>query len=60
MMYAAFSNKPISSDDALNMMMIVITRTRLFSMQYQEWHAKQLNDKTLMHAFESGDSRCAC
>ena len=45
MMYAAFSNKPISSDDALNMMMVVITRTRLFSTQYQEWHAKQLNEK---------------
>ena len=52
MMYAAFSNKPISSDNALNMMMAVITRTRLFSTQYQEWHAKQLNEKTLMHAFE--------
>ena len=52
MMYAAFSNKPISSDDALNMMMVVITRTRLFSTQYQEWHAKQPQEKTLMHAFE--------
>ena len=45
MMYAAFSNKPINSDDALNMMMVVITRTRLFSTQYQEWHAKQLIEK---------------
>ena len=36
MMYAAFANKPISPNDALNMMMVVITRTRLFATQYQE------------------------
>ena len=52
MMYAAFANKPISPDDALNMMMVVITRTRLFATQYQEWHAKNLNEKTLIHVFE--------
>ena len=52
MMYAAFTNKPISPDDALNMMMVVITRTRLFATQYQEWHGREPNEKTLVHAFE--------
>ena len=45
MMYAAFANKPISTDDALNMMMVVITRTRLFATQYQEWRGKNQNEK---------------
>ena len=52
MMYASFANKSISTDDALNMMMVVITRTRLFATQYQEWHGRDNNDKTLLHAFE--------
>ena len=34
MMYASFANKPISADDALNMMMVVIARTRVFATQY--------------------------
>ena len=52
MMYAAFANKPICPDDALSMMMVVITRARLFATQYQERHAKNINEKTLIHAFE--------
>ena len=52
MMYAAFANKSISPDDALNMMMVVITRTRLFATQYQEWHGRDPNEKNLAHAFE--------
>ena len=52
MMYAAFANKPISPNDALNMMMVVITRTRLFATQYQEWHDGNPNETTLVHAFE--------
>ena len=52
MMYAVFANKSISPDDALNMMMVVITRTRLFTTQYQEWHVRDPNEKTLVHAFE--------
>ena len=52
MMYASFANKPISADDALNMMMVVITRTRLFATQYQEWHGRDPNLKTLLHTFE--------
>ena len=43
MMYAAFANKPISPDDALNMIMVVITRTILFTTQYQEWHGRDPN-----------------
>ena len=52
MMYAGFANKPINADDKLNMMIFVITRTRLFATQYQEWHGRDLNEKTLVHAFE--------
>ena len=51
MIHAAFANKPISLDDALNMMMVVITRTRLFVTQYQEWHGKNMNEKILIHTF---------
>ena len=29
-------SKPINADGALNMMTVVITRTRLFATQYQE------------------------
>ena len=52
MMYAAFANKPISTDAALNMMMVVVSRTRLFATQYQEWHGRDATEKTLVHAFE--------
>ena len=52
MMCAAFANKPISPDDALNMMMVVITHTRLLATQYQEWHGRDPNEKTLVRAFE--------
>ena len=47
MMYAAFANKPISPNDALNMMMVVITRSRLLATQYQERHGRNLNKKPL-------------
>ena len=52
MMYAAFTNKLISPDDALNMMMVVITCTRIFATQYQEWHDRNPNENTLVHTFE--------
>ena len=52
MVYAAFANKPISPNNALTMTMVVITRTRLFATQYQEWHGRDPNEKTLVHAFE--------
>ena len=32
--------------------MVVITRTRSFATQYQEWHDRDPNKKTLVHAFE--------
>ena len=33
MIYASFANKSISANDALNMIMVVITQTRLFATQ---------------------------
>ena len=55
MMYAAFANKPISPGDALNMMMVVITRTRLFATQYQEWHGRNPNKKPSCTPLNFGD-----
>ena len=31
---------------------VVITCTRLFATQYQEWHGRDANEITLLHAFE--------
>ena len=55
MMYVAFTNKPINTNGALTMMMVIITHTRLFTTQYQEWHGRDPNKKTLVHAFRFGD-----
>ena len=49
--YAAFASKPISNDDALNMLMVVIAQTRLFAQEYQNWHTQPEADKTLANAF---------
>ena len=51
MTYAAFASKPIGADDALNMMMVVIARTKLFAREYQEWHSHPDVDRTLSNAF---------
>ena len=51
MTYASFAGKPIGSDDALNMMMVVLAKTRLFSREYQEWHGLPDAQKTLAIAF---------
>ena len=45
-------SKPINADGALNMMTVVITRTRLFATQYQEWYGRDPSLKTFVHAFE--------
>ena len=34
------------------MMMVLVIRTRLFPTQYQEWHSRNPNERTLVHAFE--------
>ena len=60
MMYPASANKPISPNDALNMIMIVIAQTRLFVTQYQEWHGRNANEKSSCTPLNFGDSRCAC
>ena len=49
--YATFAGKPISDEDALNVLLVVIARTRLFARDYQEWHQQADADKTLTNAF---------
>ena len=39
-MYAAFAGQPITNEDTLNMLTVVIARTRLFGREYQDWHAQ--------------------
>ena len=51
MLFASFAGKPISNEDALNMVMVVITRTRMFPAAYQEWHSRPANQKTIYDAF---------
>ena len=41
MMCAPFANKPVSAENALNVMMVVITLTRLFATQYQDVELQQ-------------------
>ena len=49
--YVAFVGKPISNKDALNMFTIVITITRLFMREHQDWHVQPPAQKPLNTAF---------
>ena len=51
MTYASFASKPIGADDALNMLMVVLARTRMFAREYQEWHGLPVQERTLNNAF---------
>ena len=51
MLYASFAGKPINNEDSLNMVMVVVTRTRMFPAAYQEWHSRPANQKTIYDAF---------
>ena len=51
MTYASFASKPIGADDALNMLMVVLARTRMFAHEYQEWHGLPVQKQTLNNTF---------
>ena len=51
MMYAVFAGNPISNNNALNMMMVVIVRTELFATAHQEWHNHSDDQKALFNTF---------
>ena len=37
--YAVFADATISAADALNMLIYILVKTRVFEAQYEEWHA---------------------
>ena len=45
--YAVFVDATISAADALNMLISVDVKTRVFQAQYKEWHAIPPGDRTL-------------
>ena len=49
--YAALAGKPISNNNALNMLMVVIAHTGLFAIAYKEWHGHDDDQKTLFNTF---------
>ena len=49
--YAVFADATISAADALNMLISVIVKTRVFQTQYAEWHAIPPGDRTLANAW---------
>ena len=48
--YAVFADATISATDALNMLISVIVKTRVFQTQYGEWNALPSGDRTLANA----------
>ena len=49
--YAVFSDAKIFAADALNMLISVVVKTRVFQAQYEEWHALPPGDRTLENAW---------
>ena len=45
--YTAFAGKPIGADDTLNMMMVVLARTKLLASEYRDWHSLPEVQRTL-------------
>ena len=45
--YSAFADATICNADALNMLISVVVKTRVFQAQYKEWHAIPPGDRTL-------------
>ena len=49
--YTVFADATISAADALNMLISVIIKTRVFQTKYEEWHALPPGDRTLANAW---------
>ena len=49
--YSVFTDATISAADALNMLIFVLVKTRVFQAQYEEWHALPRGDRTLANAW---------
>ena len=49
--YAAFTDATINAAGALNMLISVLLKTRVFQAQYEEWHALPRGDRTLANAW---------
>ena len=48
--YAVFADTTISAADALNMLIYVLVKTRVFQAQYEDWHSLPRGDHTLANA----------
>ena len=49
--YSVFADTTISAVDALNMLISVVVKTRVFQAQYEEWRALPPGDRTLANAW---------
>ena len=49
--YAVFTDATISAADALNILIAVVVKTRVFQTQYKEWHALPPGNHTLSNAW---------
>ena len=49
--YAVFMDATISAADALNMLISVVVKMRVFQAQFEEWHALPPGDCTLANAW---------
>ena len=49
--YAVFADSTISAADALNMLISVVVKTRVFQTQYEKWHALPPGDRTLANTW---------
>ena len=49
--YDVFVDATISAADALNMLISVVVKTRVFQAQYKEWHALPPGDRTLEYTW---------
>ena len=48
--YAVFADATISAADALNMLIFIVVKTRVFQVQYEEWHTLPSGDRMLENA----------
>ena len=49
--YSVFADATICNADALNMLISVIVKTRVFQTQYEEWYALPPGDRTLANTW---------
>ena len=49
--YAVFADTIISATDALNMLISVVVKTRVFQTQYEKWHALLPGNRTLANVW---------